>query len=45
MFVVKDERNFVIWGIEVFDDIVLDKKKLKEVLLKEDIKEEKDERK
>lgn len=43
--VVKDERNPATWGTEVPDDIVLDKKKLKEALLKEDIKEEKDERK
>lgn len=43
----KVERNLVSWGSEVPEDVVLDKKKLKEALEKEDerLPEEKDDRK
>jgi pre-mRNA-processing factor SLU7 len=43
----KEEKNLATWGSEVADDLVLDKKKLKDALKKEDerLREEKDERK
>jgi pre-mRNA-processing factor SLU7 len=45
--VEKVEKNLATWGSEVADDLVLDKKKLKDALKKEDerLREEKDERK
>jgi pre-mRNA-processing factor SLU7 len=43
----KVEKNLASWGSEVPEDVVLDKKKLKEALKKEDerLREEKDDRK
>jgi len=43
----KEEKKLATWGSEVSDDLVLDKKKLKDALKKEDerLREEKDERK